>query len=213
MRPRTDGPSNNIWGPTPNYDWQPVADGSSLSYETQPLTRTLTMAGTGNVDLWISSSATDSDVQVTLTEVRPDGTERYVQNGWLRLSHRKLDPIRSTLLDPFHSDEAADTEPLTPGQLTEAQIPLLPVRAPVPRRHPDPSHDRGAGWRPARVGVRHADHRRHRRRTGWRGTRRICPDSSCLSCRTVRTWGPCRRRARRCGPSRAAVYGAPAPTS
>ena len=84
------------------------------------------MAGTGNVDLWISSSAADSDVQVTLTEVRADGTERYVQNGWLRLSHRKLDPARSTLLNPFHSDEVADMQPLTPGELTEAQIPLFP---------------------------------------------------------------------------------------
>jgi hypothetical protein len=126
VRPRTDGPSDNVWGATPNYDWQPVADGSSLSYETAPLTRTLTMAGTGNVDLWISSSAADSDVQVTLTEVRADGTERYVQNGWLRLSHRKLDPARSTLLNPFHSDELADMQPLTPGALTEAQIPLYP---------------------------------------------------------------------------------------
>jgi len=126
VRPRTDNPSNNIWGATPNYNWQPVADGSSLSYETTPLPRTLTMAGTGNVDLWISSSAVDSDVQVTLTEVRADGTERYVQNGWLRLSHRKLDPTRSTLLNPFHSDEAADMQPLTPGALTEAQIPLFP---------------------------------------------------------------------------------------
>jgi putative CocE/NonD family hydrolase len=126
VRPRTDGPSDNVWGATPNYNWQPVPDGASLSYETAPLTRTLTMAGTGNVDLWISSSAADSDVQVTLTEVRADGTERYVQNGWLRLSHRKLDPTRSTLLDPFHSDELADMQPLTPGQLTEAQIPLYP---------------------------------------------------------------------------------------
>jgi predicted acyl esterase len=126
LRPRTDFQGGNIWAATPTYDWQPVADAASLSYETAPLTRTLTMAGTGNVDLWISSSAADSDVQVTLTEVRPDGTERYVQNGWLRLSHRKLDPIRSTPLNPFHSDEAADLQPLTPGVATEAQIALFP---------------------------------------------------------------------------------------
>ena len=67
------------------------------------------MAGTGSVDLWISSSAADSDVQVTLTEVRPDGTERYVQNGWLRLSHRKLDPARSTDAQPVPLRRGAPT--------------------------------------------------------------------------------------------------------
>jgi predicted acyl esterase len=49
-----------------------------------------------------------------------------VQNGWLRLSHRKLDATRSTELNPFHSDEAQDMEALTPGVLTEARIALLP---------------------------------------------------------------------------------------
>ncbi len=84
------------------------------------------MAGTGSVDLWISSSAPDNDVQATLTEVLPDGTERYVQNGWLRLSHRKLDRARSTDLNPFHSDEAKDMRPLTPNRLTYARIALFP---------------------------------------------------------------------------------------
>ena len=90
-RPRTDFTGGNIWSANPSYDWRPVVDGASSSYLTKPLTKTTTMAGTGSVDLWVSSTATDSDLQVTLTEVRPDGTERYVQNGWLRLSHRKLD--------------------------------------------------------------------------------------------------------------------------
>ncbi|MFM9053726.1 MAG: CocE/NonD family hydrolase C-terminal non-catalytic domain-containing protein, partial [Solirubrobacterales bacterium] len=31
-------------------------------------------------------------LQVTITEVRPDGKETLVQSGWLRASHRKLDP-------------------------------------------------------------------------------------------------------------------------
>ena len=61
-----------------------------------------------------------------MTEVRPDGTERYVQNGWLRLSHRKLDSRQSTVLNPFHSDEAGDMQPLTPGRLTQARIALFP---------------------------------------------------------------------------------------
>jgi predicted acyl esterase len=126
LRPRVSFPGGNIWGATPAYDWKPVVDGASVAYLSKPLTRTTTMAGTGSVDLWISSTATDNDVQATLTEVRPDGTERYVQNGWLRLSHRKLDPTRSTPLNPYHSDVAEDMEPLTPGAYTYARIALFP---------------------------------------------------------------------------------------
>lgn len=126
LRPRGNFPGGNIWAATPTYDWRPVVDGASLSYVTRPLTKTATMAGTGSVDLWISSSVADNDVQVTLSEVMPDGQERYVQSGWLRLSHRKLDEARSTELNPFHSDEAGDMAPLVPGQLTSARVALFP---------------------------------------------------------------------------------------
>ena len=45
--------------------------------------------------------AADTDLEVTLTEVRPDGQERYIQSGWLRASHRQLDEAESTPLLPF----------------------------------------------------------------------------------------------------------------
>jgi uncharacterized protein len=126
LRPRKDFNGGNIWSATPTYDWQPVVDGAALAYVTKPLARTTSMAGTGSVDLWISSTAADNDVQVTLSEVLPDGQERYVQNGWLRLSHRKLDRSRSTELQPVHSDEAADMRELVAGKLVRARIALFP---------------------------------------------------------------------------------------
>ena len=49
------------------------------------------IAGPSSLDVYLKSSARDTDLQVTLSEVRPDGNETYVQNGWLRASHRKLD--------------------------------------------------------------------------------------------------------------------------
>ena len=52
------------------------------------------MAGTGSVDLWLESTVDDADLEVNLTEVRPDGKEMYVQSGWLRASYRKLGPRR-----------------------------------------------------------------------------------------------------------------------
>ncbi len=126
VRPRKNFTGGNIWAATPTYDWRPVVDGASVSYATNPLKRTLSMAGTGSVDLWISSTAADNDVQVTLSEILPNGQERYVQNGWLKLSHRKLDESRSTVLNPFHSDEIQDMEPLPPDTLVSARVALFP---------------------------------------------------------------------------------------
>ena len=49
------------------------------------------VVGAGALQAWIRSSAPDVDLQVTVSEVRPDGKETFVQNGWLRASGRKLD--------------------------------------------------------------------------------------------------------------------------
>ena len=68
--------------------------GTALSYETPPLANDVTIIGNSSVDLWLKSTAPDTDIQVTLTEVRPDGTETYVQNGWLRASDRAPRPGR-----------------------------------------------------------------------------------------------------------------------
>ena len=125
-RPRGDLPNGNVWAAAPPYQWAPVVAGASLAYLSDPLPSPLTMAGTGSVDLWVSSTAVDDDVQVTLSEVRPDGTERYIQNGWLRLSHRKVDSTRSTTLNPFHSDLETDAAPMPPGVAVPARVALFP---------------------------------------------------------------------------------------
>lgn len=100
----------------------PSARGA-LSYTTPPLTETLTFYGPASADLWVSSSrATDADVQVTLTEVRADGREEYVQRGWLRLSQRALDAARSTPTRPYLTYSSASAEPLMPGEPVLARV-------------------------------------------------------------------------------------------
>jgi predicted acyl esterase len=127
-RPATSytGSGGGIWQANPTYDWKPVVDGKSAAYITAPLEKTVSVAGTGSVDLWVSSSRPDADLQVTLSEVRPDGTERYVQNGWLRLSHRKLDRERSTAIAPFHSDTEEDARPVPSGRFVRARVQIFP---------------------------------------------------------------------------------------
>lgn len=116
------------------YDWLggfsrwgwPQLPGTSLSYTTPPLAQDAEFLGSGSVELWMSSLGSDADVQVTLSEVRPDGQEMYIQNGWLRLSHRREDPARSKRLRPWHTHLAADAQPLTPGEPVLARIQMLP---------------------------------------------------------------------------------------
>jgi len=64
------------------------------------------------------------DLQVTVSEVRPDGKEAYVQSGYLRASMRKLDAQKSTLLEPVLSLRRDDVAKLPKGQLSKLVIPL-----------------------------------------------------------------------------------------
>ena len=84
------------------------------------------LIGSASADLWIKSSAPDVDLQVTLSEIRPDGNETYVQTGWLRTSRRKLDEARSTVLRPWHTHLEVDAAPLPEGEFVEARVEIFP---------------------------------------------------------------------------------------
>ncbi|NND73610.1 MAG: CocE/NonD family hydrolase [Ilumatobacter sp.] len=110
-----EGSSSDIWRVDVEWDWQEPAPGTAATFLSAPLGDTVTMIGSASADLWINSNLGDTDVEVTLTEVRPDGQEMYVQSGWLRASQRKLDDAASTVLQPVHTHLEADVEPLTGG--------------------------------------------------------------------------------------------------
>ncbi len=87
-----------------------------LSFTTAALPQALSFYGEASADLWLSATAADTDVQVTLTEVRPDGQEMFVQRGWLRASMRQLDESRSTVLRPWGDFTQAAVKPLVSGE-------------------------------------------------------------------------------------------------
>ena len=124
------GDGNGVWRADVKYDWQPLPDGKGLGYITPPLEKDTVVVGAGAVDLWIKSSAEDTDLEVTITEVRPDGTEIYVQSGWLRASQRALDTARSTDLTPVYTNAEADAAPLVADDFTEVKVALFPVAHP-----------------------------------------------------------------------------------
>ncbi|MGY6554582.1 MAG: CocE/NonD family hydrolase [Wenzhouxiangella sp.] len=109
-------PGQNRWLP-------PLQDRAIFS--SAPLTQQMVMAGSGSVDLWISATQSDLDLQVTLTEIRPDGAEMLIQSGWLRASHRQLDAA-STALRPRHTHRAEDVAPLNAQGFTPVRVELFP---------------------------------------------------------------------------------------
>jgi putative CocE/NonD family hydrolase len=111
---------------TPKYGWKPVPAGKALGYVTDPLAADTVLAGTGSIDLWVRSSKPDVDLEVTISEVRPDGKETYVQSGWLRGSQRALDPAKSTALLPVQTHALADVEPLSATDASLVRVPLYP---------------------------------------------------------------------------------------
>ena len=111
----------------PPYEWTQPDEGAVLAWTTDPLDDDTTLLGSSRVDLWLASTAEDTDLEVTITEVREDGTEFLVQSGWQRASMRALDEDLSTEIRPVPTFAADDREPLTPGELTEVSVEIFPV--------------------------------------------------------------------------------------
>jgi putative CocE/NonD family hydrolase len=105
------------WGPQAE-NWQ----SGSLVYTSEAFEENRLLYGSASLDLWISASSADADLQVTLTEVRPDGQEMFIQRGWLRLSNRAPDPTQSTSLRPVPIDWPTAIQPLNPGQPVFARM-------------------------------------------------------------------------------------------
>ena len=111
---RTTLPSGSIADIAPPWQFRAPAAGKAVVFESAPLADDLVMLGHGSVDLWFQSTSTDADIEVTLTEIRPDGQDMLVQGGWLRASHRALRDD-ATELRPIKTHLKEDSEPLPAG--------------------------------------------------------------------------------------------------
>jgi predicted acyl esterase len=56
--------------------------------------------------------------------VRPDGKETFVQSGWVRGNERKLDPRKSTPLEPVLSLRKSAVSPLPRHRFVKVTVPL-----------------------------------------------------------------------------------------
>jgi predicted acyl esterase len=106
--------------------------GPGVTLSTPPLDRDTEITGPVSATLWISSSTEDADLFLVLRAFGPDGAEVLFQGandprtplsqGWLRASHRALDPELSRPERPWHPHRTR--EPLVPGTPYEVQVEL-----------------------------------------------------------------------------------------
>ncbi len=122
-----------LWGVASQWQWNWVQApaGSAVSYVSAPLTSDTVAVGGGAVNLWVESSTPDVDLQATVSEVRPDGNETFVQNGWIRASERKLATTSTnmfgetpTAVEPIPTFLASDVQPMPAGEFVPVTIPL-----------------------------------------------------------------------------------------
>jgi uncharacterized protein len=128
VRPATDlRSSGNAWAAKPPYDWTVVPAENGIAFQTPVLSSDMTIVGPASLNLELESSAPVTDLQVTVTEVRPGANqEEYITSGFLRSSNRTLTSA-STTLYPVPNYLSSDRRNLPPGRFTLVRIPIDPI--------------------------------------------------------------------------------------
>ena len=111
-----------------------------LRYMTEPLPRDTLVAGPIVLTLYAAIDQEDTNWIVVLKDVGPDVSvrsaregerdipqlpEREVSRGWLKASHRAVDPVRSKPGRPWHPLTRAAQCKVTPGKIEEYQIEIM----------------------------------------------------------------------------------------
>jgi predicted acyl esterase len=113
-------------GPAPaSFLWNAWLPDRQAVFVSDPLDQDLVMVGHGSADLWVRSGTEEAELEVVLSEVRPDGLEMYVQSGWLRASQRALAPD-ATPLRPVKTHLEQDAAPLPADDFNLARVEIFP---------------------------------------------------------------------------------------
>jgi predicted acyl esterase len=119
-----DTGSGGLWKATPTYRWPSRPQGSAVTFTSAPMATNTVILGAGALQAWVKSSSGSPDLQATVTEIRPDGGETFVQSGWLRGNARVLDRRRSTTLAPILSLRRRDAREWPKQGYTKVTVPL-----------------------------------------------------------------------------------------
>lgn len=96
-----------------------------LVFRTEPMVELTEVTGPMALHLVASTTARDADWLVTVKDEGPDGSQRVLTRGWLRASHRALDPERSRPWQPWHPH--TETEAIPIGEAVEYEIEIIPT--------------------------------------------------------------------------------------
>ena len=114
--------------PILSQDQREAMDARMLCFDTPPLSQPLQLTGSVEVELSLSTSATDGYVLCYLEDVAPDGRSRYLTEGGLRFLHRKPNASPLSVGDPqYHSFAQSDALPVTAGEVMLVGLRLWPV--------------------------------------------------------------------------------------
>ena len=111
------------------------ATGAGVTFLHKPFASETEITGPLALTLFISSATTDADIFAVFRVFDPEGNEVTFQGaidphtpiaqGWLRTSHRHLDPALSEPYGPYHTHDRV--EPLTPGAVCRLDVEIWPT--------------------------------------------------------------------------------------
>ena len=136
-------PARHTLSLTPPAEGAPAsfaALGDGLTFLSEPMVKDIEITGPLAARLRISSSTTDADLFLVFRVFNADMREitfvgaidphTPIAQGWLRASHRKLDPALSEPFRPYHSHD--EIQPLTPGKPVDLDVEIWPTSIVVP---------------------------------------------------------------------------------
>ncbi len=123
---------------------------TGVSFISDPVAEDMVFAGYSKAKLWVSSTAADMDIFVTVRILDENGVEMdyagpttmglSVKNyplakGWLKVSHRKIDAARTTEYTVKHTHAKADYAPLLDGEVVSVEVEIIPNVALIRKGH------------------------------------------------------------------------------
>jgi uncharacterized protein len=109
--------------------------GDGVTFLTPPLRTETEITGPIAAKLFVSSRTTDADLFLIVRVFTPDLKEITFQGaldphtpiaqGWLRASHRQLDPALTRPYRPYHTHD--ERQPLAPGRVYELDVEIWPT--------------------------------------------------------------------------------------
>jgi uncharacterized protein len=130
------------------------ADGEGVTFTAPPLVEATEITGPLSARLFVSSTAADADLFCVLRALAPDGSDvtfpgaidphTPIAQGWLRVSHRKLDPGLSTEYRPYHTHD--EIQHLVPGEVYRADVEIWPTSLVIPAGYRLALTVRGRDW-------------------------------------------------------------------